>query len=419
MKNQWIYWFAAIVGCLTLLVSNGLSITGLPVFDSALLDEFGWARGEFKARDAITLITAGLLAPFAGILIDRFGVRRCMLAGWILLSFSFFLYSRLDSLGSLYFIHFLLGIVLTLVGLNVAVILVSNWFVRHRGIAIGIALVGTSLGGALMPQYGTAALGWYEGDWRAAMLSQLSFPLLMLLLVFFFVRSRPEDVGRRGLGAEETGALPPAADAPVGGMDYIAALKTRTFWAIAVIAMVTFYSVIGFQAHLFLYVSRDLELTPQVATNAISVFFLSALVGKLVFGALADHVNLRITSFSNVGVMLLGSIMITLMEPGLLWIALVAFGLGWGGLYTIIQLTAINSFGLKAAGKILGTITVLDAIGGGLGPWITGLIHDKYGSYQGAFLIFTVLILIAGLLLTQIKLISREADHGAGASGVA
>lgn len=78
------------------------------------------------------------------------------------------------------------------------------------------------------------------------------------------------------------------------------------------------------------------------------------------------------------------------------------FGLGWG-VYTLIQLLSVESFGLKAAGKILGTITTFDAIGGGLGIWLTGALHDWTGSYQAAFLLVAGLIFLAFLAATQVR----------------
>ena len=71
-------WFIAAFAGIALMVSNGQTISGLSVFDVAFIDEFGWSRGEIKFRDMVTLLLAGLVAPFAGVLIDRYGVRRCL-----------------------------------------------------------------------------------------------------------------------------------------------------------------------------------------------------------------------------------------------------------------------------------------------------------------------------------------------------
>tara|TARA_R110002110_G_scaffold415765_3_gene655266 strand:- start:30180 stop:31385 length:1206 start_codon:yes stop_codon:yes gene_type:complete len=394
-SRQYFPWVIAILASLALMVSNGMSISGLSVFDESLLEEFGWTRGELKFRDMITLGVTGLAAPFAGILIDRYGVRACMIVGWLVLIGAYFLYGNINSIGDMYLVHVLLGFVLIVCGLNAGVILVSHWFVARRGTAIGIALVGTSLGGAFFPQYGTAMIE--AVGWRNAYLSEIVFPVVMLLLTIAVIRSTPSDKGMAPLGGE-IGVSTHTGE----GVEYGDAIRSRSFWALAIIACSTFYSVLGMQAHIFLHM-RDLEFSVQTSTNAISLFFLCALVGKFAFGLIADIIGPKRVFYINIGVMLLGALAVASMRPDLLWGAVVAFGLGWGGVYTVLQLSAINCFGLKAAGKILGTITVLDAIGGGLGIWLTGVLYTTYGNYNIAFAIFCALVFVALLAISQIR----------------
>ena len=279
--------------------------------------------------------------------------------------------------------------------LTQGVILVSTWFVERRGTAIGIALVGTSLGGALFPQFGTYMIGTV--GWRTAYHSEIVFVVIMFLITIFVIRSTPQEKGMLPLGGVEG-----ESSHTDEGMEYGAALRTRSFWALATIACTTFYTVLGMQAHIFLHM-RDLEFSVQTATNAISLFFGCALVGKFVFGLIADAIGPKKVFYLNIGVMLLGAFAVASMNPGIIWGAVIAFGLGWGGVYTVLQLSAISCFGLKAAGKILGTITVLDAIGGGLGIWLTGVMYTNQGSYATAFMVFCVLVIIALVAITQVR----------------
>ena len=395
-------WFIAVFACIVLMVSNGQTISGLSVFDVAFIEEFGWSLGEIKFRDMITLLLAGLFAPFIGILIDRLGVRRCMLVGWVLLILGNIAYSRLESLTGLYLVHALFALVLVVCGLNAAVILVSKWFVRYRGTAIGIALMGTSMGGIVFPQYGTAMIEAL--DWRSAFAWGSLFPAVMLVATWLLVKDKPELPEQAGADA-----------APDTGMAYADALRSRSFWALAIIAMWTFYTVLGTQAHIFVYMT-DADFSAQVATNAISLFFFCALIGKFVFGLAADHFDKRKVFYGNILVMLLGSLILIRMDVALIWVAVTAFGLGWGGVYTLLQLTVMNIFGTRDAGKILGTITVLDASGGGLGIWLTGVIYDTTGSYELPFLIFAALILVALAALTQVRQPEPGSVAAAGAT---
>ena len=161
---------------------------------------------------------------------------------------------------------------------------------------------------------------------------------------------------------------------------------------------------------------RDIGFPAQTATNAISTFFLCALLGKFVFGLAADILDSRKVFYGNIIIMALGAACLAMMKPGLITFAVIAFGLGWGGVYTMIQLSAVNAFGLRAAGRILGTITILDAMGGGLGIWLTGVMYERFGNYNVAFGLFFVLIAIAFLCISQVKRVQRHQPAAVQAS---
>jgi len=396
-------WAIALCAMSALMISNGMLIGGINVFDESLIEEFDWSRSSLKFRDLLTFALTGLLGPLAGALADKFGVRRMLAVGATLLTIGFLLYSQIQSITHMYAIHCLFSLVLVSSGLIVAVMLVGHWFVEKRGTAIGIALVGTSLGGIFFPQVGTWLISNY--GWRKAMMVEAAFPILLLVLVIFVIRNSPKDMGLMPLGVKPQTAADIAEGRPdveAAGLTYSEAIRTTTFWALAFAAMTTFYSILGAQAHLFLHL-RDLEFSPQVASTGISLLFGMALFGKFGFGFLADKIQHKVVFYGNLAVMLIGAILLATVKVELFWISVILFGLGWGGLYTMLQLLTVECFGLKATGKILGTITVLDAIGGGLGIWLTGLLYDKTGSYQVPFSVLVVLIFFAMLAATQVR----------------
>ena len=166
--------------------------------------------------------------------------------------------------------------------------------------------------------------------------------------------------------------------------------------------MTTFFSIMAASANLFLHM-RDLGFSPQQAGNGLAVMFGLAMVGKFAFGMLGDLFPARRVFLANLAIMAVGAVILATMRADLLWYALILFGLGWGGLYTMIQLLAVNAFGLSAAGKILGTITLLDATTAGLGIWIAARIFDVTGSYKPAFQLISVLIILALLAATLVR----------------
>lgn len=389
-----------IVGCtlLALLVSNGMTISGLTVFDNALLGEFNWSRGAYKLGGTITFILAGLLGPLAGGIADRSGVRPLMTLGAVMLSVGFLQYSRIASLTDLYIAHLCFGVALACVGLVINVLLVSRWFTTRRGTAIGLALVGTSLGGSVFPPINTALLA--RAPWREVFQQLALVPLLLIPIVWLFVRDWPRDKGLEPFGGAPRGV---ADTGMMPGMEYGEAVRTVNFWALAFAATATFYAILAMTAHLFLHLTTGLGFPAPTAAAAVGTLFLLGLVGKFTFGAAADYFDRKTVFLGNLVVMLIGTLFLLLDSPTTLWPAVVLTGLGWGGLYTMLQLLVVESFGIRAAGRILGTITVMDAFGGGLGVVLTGVLFDRTGSYRVAFGVISGLVFLALLAATLVK----------------
>ncbi|CAM3917412.1 MFS transporter [Rheinheimera salexigens] len=400
-SSKRMHWIIVFIAMLSLMISNGMVFTGITAFDSAILAEFpDWSRGELKLRELITLIGVGILAPIFGILIDKVGVRALMIAGCLILMPTYYVYGYVENISHIYILHIFLSIVMVSCGLNVGVILVSNWFVKHRGTAIGIAILGTSLGGAVLaPLFGywlSEGVSWRQGFQYASVI-----PFVLLLLTIFLVRSKPAIIGLKPYGTELM-SQQSQDDLSKHGLEYGEAIRTRSFWAITVIAMCTFYTLMGLQANLVLHL-QDLGFDIQSASVGLSMLFIPALVGKFLFGLFADKFSGNKLLFANIIMMLIGIFALIFSSQATVLYSIVLIGFAWGGFYTLLQLNAVNNFGLKASGKILGTITILDAFGGGLGIYLTGVIFDVYGSYQYAFIIYAVLCTIALLLISQVK----------------
>ena len=393
-------WYVALVAMLTLLVSNGMTITGITIFDPAILQEFGWSRGDLKLRDLFQLGLSGLMAPFVGSLADRMSIQRLMIAGLVLLSACLAAYSQMTSLTQLYVINVGIALVLALCGLVLNVLIVSRWFVQKRGTALGLTLVGSSLGGIIFPRLGATLLR--TASWREAMLMEALIPLFMLVIVALVTRDSPADMGLRALGASQNEGSTRA----LSGMEYKDAIRTRTFWILTFCAMTTFYCILAAQAHMVLHL-KGMGWPLEKAASGVGILFTMGLIGKFLIGYLADKLERRVVFLSNISIMLVGALCLASMQEALLWPFILIFGLGWGGLYTMLQLTCMDSFGTRAGGKILGTITTLDAIGGGLGIWITGVLYDRTKSYESAFILIAGLVFLA--LLAALALENPQA----------
>ena len=409
-KRFYYGWVIAVSSLIIMWITNGMTLAGLTVFDEEILSFLGQTeggeglRGALKFRDTITLLGSGLLAPLTGALADRIGVRPLMVFGLLLLGMGNFLYAKVGAISHIYGIHMLLAGCLASSGLVVNVMLVSKWFVRHRGIAVGLTVAGTSLGNAALPQLNAWLIA--EFGWRTAFTYTAGIPLLLIPLVLFVIREKPADLGLTAPGGRAPAAARGAPEIG-GGMRYVEALGTRNFWILALIAMLTFYSILALLTHLFLHM-REQGFDPQVAASGLTVLFLLGLAGKIASGVLADLLGRKVIFVGTLAIMSLGAWLLISTSESSFWPAIVLLGGGWGGLYTLLQLLAADCFGLRDLGKILGTITVLDTFGGGMGPFLTGLLYDRFGDYSVAFTIIAGLVTVALLLSTQFQL-PREA----------
>jgi MFS family permease len=389
-------WLIAFIGLFILMITNGLTATAISVFDESLIDEFGWSRGELKFRDFLNFAVVALFAPLGGLMLDRFGARRLLMLGCVVLASAYFAYSRLEGLMQMYAIHVAFALTLLTSGTMVVIVLVSSWFVEKRGLAIGIALLGTSAGSFILPPLNAELIA--RIGWRQTFALEALFPLVVLVVVVLFVRNSPAHYGRTALGVQQG-----AADPRTVGLDFGQAIRTRSFWAIGISGFLIYYSILALFSHMFLHM-RDLGYEPRVAALALSVLSVVAMASKLGSGWLADRIDRHKVFMGCLVIMLAGVACLATLKAGAwVWTAVVLVAAGWGGLFTLYNMLTVNNFGLKAIGKINGSVSSMESFGGGLGIWLTGKLFDDFGSYQVPFLVLLGCV-AAGLLIgTQIR----------------
>ncbi len=403
-------WIILAVCFFTITFTNGLTLGGLVVFDRELLDYLSEVTGEevlrqeLKLKDAITLWSTAVFAFIAGIIIDRVGVRALMISGMFLLSATFYYYAQSDSLTDMYIIHIFQGMVLSMSGMVINVVLISKWFNDNRGLAIGVLLAGTSVGNGIFPQINTYLLTISDGDWRQVMIWLALIPLAYIPILFAFIKEKPEDVAVREDNQANNDFK---ASSIEGGFTLQQTLRSANFWFLSVMAFCTFYSILAMIGHVFLMLDGE-GYSPQISATGVSIIFIGGFIGKVISGKLAEMIGRKIVLVGGVAMMLLGSLLIVssifYKNPLLIWIGLTLYGTGWGGLYTLIQLLVADLFGLIAIGKIMGVINIIDTIGGGLGPIITAVIYDSTQNYLLPFLVISALLVIALISSSMLKI---------------
>jgi MFS family permease len=177
-------------------------------------------------------------------------------------------------------------------------------------------------------------------------------------------------------------------------LSYAQILGRKEFWLMGIAAFGTFYTILGVNNNMILHM-QNLGVRPEIGALIALPLFLAGLVGKLASGWLTDLYGRKPVWMISLSLMLAAALMLAAMNASLVPVAAVMMGLGWGANYTLLQAVAGDIFGARSLGKVMGAVTVLDASGGALGPYVTARFADASGNYQSSFMVVALLVAVA------------------------
>jgi MFS family permease len=388
------YGWSAIVPAafLILLVTNGLTTGGIAAFDPSFIQQLGVARADVKFGDALQLGITALITVLTGWIADRYGVRPVMAAGLAALAWGFYSLGGVETIGDYYAARLWMGVGLAAAGLAICVTLTSRWFLLRRGLALGMVLAGTSLGNAVFPLLFTRLIA-NQGLAQAGLVAAVMI-LALYVVVLLLVREWPQDRGLKPYGAERYDPTQSAQALAGPELSYGQILGRREFWLMGIAAFCTFFTILGVNGNMILHVQNLGGGIEYGAKMAMPLFF-AGLIGKLGAGWLTDIFGRRPVWLVCLALMLVAAGMLTTLSLTLVPFAAFLMGLGWGANYTLLQAVASDLFGTRSLGRVMGAVTVLDAGGGALGPWITAEFADSSGNYQTGFGFITALLVVA------------------------
>jgi MFS family permease len=335
-----------------------------------ILHDFGWTRAELSLGQTSFALLSMSATPFIGALVDRFGIRRVAGLSIVGCVTILFLLSRFyGALSGFIVLMAALGLIGAGTSAVVYVALVTGWFDRMRGLAIGIAMAGSGFSAIVIPKFMipyVAEAGWRMGYQALAMVMLATLPLIL--------------IGARQDQAEASGDMD---DAAATGLSLREALRRARFWRLAAAMALMGMGLAGFYAH-FVPLITDRGLQPAQAANAAASFGAAVFCGRLLAGFLLDRVYAPMVAAGAVFLAVAG--LSLLLAEGTMQVYLVAaaIGLAFGTELDFAGYITARMFGRRAYGKIYSLQFAVFGFGGLLSPVIYGYVHDRTDSYAYA-----------------------------------
>jgi MFS family permease len=379
---------AVVTAFLALFAIVGFALYGLPRFYPFYVQELGWTRQQVTSGNAYSKIAVAIAFGFlAGRLVDRFGPRRLMLVGIVMAGGALVGLASVTTMAMFYLFYCFNALGYVFGGPLPNQVLLSRWFDKARGRAMGIAYVGIGVGGAIVPLLAYTLTQAY--GWRTALQILGGLMILVALPAAYFVKEPPP-------------ARMPDTPARYGETSPLKSIMSQApFYFLAIGSMASIGAVGGTIQNLALYLSLDRKL-PQVEVDGLlSLVLIGSLMGRIGMGWLADR-------WPKKWVMLLVYFIVAASIPplyyaptaGTLSLAALAFGVGLGGDYMIIPLMAAEMYGLAVMGRVMGVVLTADSVAEALVPMLVASLRDRMGTYEGGFLVLVTLAMIGAIAVS-------------------
>jgi MFS family permease len=385
------------VGVAFVTMGVGISArTSFSLLFPPILAEFGWERGVTAGAFSFGFLSSAFFGPSLGRLMDRRGPRTVILLGVALVAAGLALAPLVSRPWHLYLtLGVLVGGGSVCLGYTGHALFLPHWFVRRRGLAIGIAFSGVGVGAIVL-------LPWVQelidgAGWRHACLALAVVAVVVLVPLNLLLERRPEDLGlapdgdpRPAHGAQPGAHAANVVDPEWASREWTLALAARTsrFWWIAVGFLSSLFAWYAVQVHQTKYLI-DIGFDATRAALALGLVGLCGIVGQIGLGHLSDRIGREwVWMLSSLGFGLSYLVLLLMREhptPLLLYLMVALQGVFGHGLAAVFGAIPAELFQGKHYGTIFGTLSLASILGGALGPWVTGVLHDRTGSYVLAF----------------------------------
>jgi len=401
-KLRFLHGYRILMACLCLLfLYGGVGYYAFAIFFKSIQEELVLSRTVVSIAFTLFYLVIALSSPFVGRLVDRFGPKKIIFLGGLILGLGLTFLSSITNLQGLYMAYMITGLGCSTIGLIPVSAIVSDLFLKRRGMAMGIVGSGIGVGGlVLSPILGTFLIPHF--GWRAAyqILALLTVTLVITVAVVIEVGPRKTHLHLDRVEASETITGPKSPSDPSEGCELSVALKTSSFWLITSVFVMFQMAEVGIIQHLVNHLT-DVGFSIVVAAAVLSLNGLCTTIGKLWFGYISDRLAAKYCAAISFLLALMATILLItsnpLSNPLAIWIFAFLMGLSIGSWVPLSYVLISSKFGLANYGAIYGVWSLFTYTAVAISPAFFGYVFDIMSSYYWAFITSAVL-LSAGLV---------------------
>jgi cyanate permease len=392
-------WWVVAAAAVGLFWGVPITVFSFSAFLKPLMQTFHAGRAAVSLAFTLQLVVSALSSPLAGWLIGRYGARKVILCGTSLFG-AMLLFNRVLSttLLHLYFFYAVLGFTVHGMGPIPYGHVVSHWFDRRRGLALGLMMIGIGSGAMIIPAFAHQLIARY--GWHAAYTILGSMVLLISIpVVAAILKEKPQDLGLSPDGAQLGAVLP---QANLAGLSRSEAWRSQTFWILVCAFSLVSVSVQGCLVHVTAMLT-DRGMTARTAAFGASVMGAAVLIGRIGTGYLLDHffaARLAVLLFGGAAVGI--GLFLMSAAPAGAFVAAFLVGLGLGAEVDMIAYLVSRYFGLRSFAEIYSVVFGAFALAGAFGPLIMGAGFDRTGSYSAPLVGFLLATVVATALMTRL-----------------
>lgn len=375
-------WVILAASVVAMAVGSGMSFWSFGLYVEPLEAEFGWSRAEVSAGISASLAVGALSGPLIGRWIDAQGPRTVISAGAVLTAATFLLLAVTSELWHWFAFLSLNSVSRQMIFFIPFQALVSRWFHRRRGMAVGVLSTGFSFGGLLIVPLMAFVIDRVDWDGSFVFASALT-AVLFLPMGLLILRNDPADIGANVDGVEYAEGETPDPQPAASGLTLGEAVRTPTFWLLAFAMTLFLFGIIGWLVHMVPFY-ESVGVSRGTAALLVSAAAGFGVITRLAFGVLVDRFERVEIGAMGLLAFLVGAMVTLLFDSGTIGIAvfLVFWIVGSGGGPMLEPLLLVRAFGLKHFATILATLMLVDAIGIVSAPTIAGAIFDATDSYD-------------------------------------